>query len=160
MNRCELLRLGALAGASLPLGALAREAAGAAAEAPRIRRRVTLGRTGLVVPDIGFGSSSLRGDERLVHHALDRGITHFDTAEGYTGGEAEQTLGRALRGRREEVTITSKQAVRESDSAEAQMRVLEESLRRLHTDPRRPLSEPRRERRGAARDTHRRLEAR
>src|SRR5262245_49671228 len=83
--RRELLRLGALASVGLPL---ARRAA-AEAELPRVRRTVALGRTGLLVPDIGFGSSRLRGDEALVRHALERGITYFDTAESYTGGDSE-----------------------------------------------------------------------
>jgi predicted aldo/keto reductase-like oxidoreductase len=131
-SRRELLCLGALAGAGLLAEGAALPALGALP--PQIRRRVTLGRTGLVVPDIAFGTSALRGDERLVHLALDRGITHFDTAEGYTGGEAERTLGRALRGRRDRVTITSKFVAEADASAEAQMRELEGSLRRLQTD--------------------------
>ena len=132
LSRRDVLRLGALAGAGLLSGAGALPAA-AAAE-PQIRRRATLGRTGLLVPDIGFGTSSLHGDERLVHHALERGVTHFDTAEGYARGEAELTLGRALRGRRERVTITSKFVAEAHDSADVQMRALEGSLRRLQTD--------------------------
>jgi hypothetical protein len=132
LSRREVLRLGALAGVGLLAGASALPAV--AAEPPQIRRRVTLGRTGLRVPDIGFGTYSLRGDERLVHHALDRGITHFDTARDYTGGEAERTLGGALRGRRDQVTITSKFEAGADASAEKQMRELEGSLRRLQTD--------------------------
>jgi len=66
-----------------------------------------LGRTGLTVSEIGFGCASFWGlprfDEgeaaRLVHRALDLGITLFDTAPGYSRGEAEPRLGRALKGR-------------------------------------------------------------
>jgi len=133
LSRRELLRLGALAGAALPLAPLAATAA-QATELPRIRRHATLGRTGLRVPDIAFGTFSLRGDERLVLHALERGVTHFDTAESYTDGLAEETLGRALRGRREQVTLTSKYVAEPGDTAERQMQVLERSLRRLQTD--------------------------
>ncbi len=130
IDRRELLRLGALAGVGLPL------ARGAAAEPgpPRVRRTVVLGRTSLRVPDIGFGSSSLRGDEALVRHALERGITYFDTAESYTDGVSEATLGRALRGQRERVTLTSKVEAGARESADALMRRLEASLRRLRTD--------------------------
>ena len=103
-------------------------------ETAGIRRRVVLGRTGIEVPDISFGTFSLESDERLVHHALDRGITHFDTAETYTNGRAEHVLGRALRGRRDRVTLTSKFVAETTHSAAQQMRVLEESLRRLETD--------------------------
>ena len=95
LSRRELLRAGVLAGVGWRLGAAPVDAWGAS-EPPRIRRRVTLGRTGLEVPDISFGTFALRGDERLVHHALERGITHFDTAEGYTRGDAERTLGQGL----------------------------------------------------------------
>jgi predicted aldo/keto reductase-like oxidoreductase len=134
LSRRDFLRLGASAGFGLTLGSIAKAPAIHAAEPPRIRSRPTLGRTGLVVPDIGFGSFALRGDERLVLHALERGITHFDTAESYSDGEAERTLGRALRGRRDQVTLTSKYAAQASDSADEQMAVLERSLRRLQTD--------------------------
>jgi predicted aldo/keto reductase-like oxidoreductase len=130
-SRRDFLQRGALAGVGLGLGTLP---TASLAEPPGIRRRAVLGRTGIEVPDIGFGTFSLRGEERLIHHALDRGVTHFDTAESYTEGESEDTLGRALRGRRSNVTITSKYVAEASDSAERQMQVLEKSLRSLQTD--------------------------
>ncbi|MFN3514318.1 MAG: aldo/keto reductase [Phenylobacterium sp.] len=66
-----------------------------------------LGRTGLQVSEIGLGCASWWGkaafDERqahrLVHAALERGVTFFDTGASYSGGEAEPRLGRALKGR-------------------------------------------------------------
>lgn len=66
-----------------------------------------LGRTGFSVSEIGLGCASYWGlprfDEgeavRLVHRALDLGVTLFDTAPGYSRGEAEPRLGRALKGR-------------------------------------------------------------
>jgi aryl-alcohol dehydrogenase-like predicted oxidoreductase len=130
IGRREFLRACALGGAALPL---ARLAAGEA-EPARVRRSVVLGRTALRVPDIGFGSSRLRGDEDLVLHALDRGITYFDTAESYTDGDSETTLGRALRGRRDRVILATKVEVGARDPAESLMRRLEASLRRLQTD--------------------------
>jgi len=133
----EAVVQGGAVGSGLVLGVPARSTSASPAVEPRapgIRRRVPLGRTGIEVSDISFGSFSLESDERLVHHALDRGITHFDTAESYTEGRAEEVLGRALRGRRDSVTLTSKNAARADDTAERQMRVLEESLRRLRTD--------------------------
>ena len=66
-----------------------------------MRRLRKLGRTGLEMSDIGFGSSRLRGDDALVRHALARGITYFDTAESYPGGSSEETIGRALAGVRD-----------------------------------------------------------
>lgn len=121
-------------GAAVALGVGGARSAPAADPAPGIRRRVVLGRTGLEVPDISFGSFALESDERLVLHALDRGITHFDTAESYTDGRSEEVLGRALRGRRDQVTLTSKFWAEPHHSAEHQMSVLEQSLRRLQTD--------------------------
>ncbi len=110
-------------------------ARGVRAETPaRVRRYVPLGDTGIQVPDIGFGASRLSGDEEVVRYALDRGVTHFDTAEGYTGGESETTLGRALRGHREGVTLLSKTHCRRSTRVAELMASLEGSLRRLQTD--------------------------
>jgi predicted aldo/keto reductase-like oxidoreductase len=105
-----------------------------AVEPPRIRRQVRLGRTGLQISDIGFGSSRLQGDEALVRHALDRGITYFDTAEGYTGGSSEETLGRVLVGRRDQITLVSKTQTTPRSTRAELMAALEGSLRRLRTD--------------------------
>lgn len=66
-----------------------------------------LGATGLTVSEIGLGCASWWGqgafDEgaaiALVHAALDRGVTFFDTGASYSSGNAEPRLGRALRGR-------------------------------------------------------------
>ena len=70
----------ALAGAGL--------AAADAAPPPRatVRGTRTLGRTGLRVPDIAFGTFRLKeGDEDLVRYAFDAGVTHFDTADSSGG---------------------------------------------------------------------------
>lgn len=133
LDRREFLRCtaGASLGLSLlPLGSRAAEAG----PPPRVRRTVTLGRTGLRVPDIGFGSSRLDGDEALVRHALDRGITYFDTAGSYTGGASEATLGRALEGVRDRVTLATKVGAAADATRDDMMRALEASLRRLRTD--------------------------
>ena len=66
-----------------------------------------LGATGLTVSEIGFGAASWWGkprfDEaaavRLVHAAIEGGVTFFDTGSSYCAGEAEPRLGRALKGR-------------------------------------------------------------
>jgi predicted aldo/keto reductase-like oxidoreductase len=128
IDRREFLRRSAAAGM-----AVAAAPAWAAAE-PRVRRYPTLGETGLRVPDIGFGSSHLDGAEDVVRHALDRGVTYFDTAEGYRGGRAEETLGRALEGRRHDVLLASKTKISADMDREAMMARLEGSLRRLRTD--------------------------
>lgn len=66
-----------------------------------------LGRTGLMVSELGFGCASWWGkpalDEpvalALVHEAIELGVSLFDTGASYSAGEAEPRLGRALKGR-------------------------------------------------------------
>ncbi|HEX5066131.1 MAG TPA: aldo/keto reductase [Myxococcota bacterium] len=132
IDRRTFLQGSAAAGllALAPAGALA----AAGADAPRVQRTVRLGRTGLQVPDIGFGTSRLSGDEALVRYALDRGITYFDSAESYTDGRAEETLGRALAGVREKVALTSKVIAEPDTKRQKMMEALEGSLKRLRTD--------------------------
>jgi aryl-alcohol dehydrogenase-like predicted oxidoreductase len=76
-----------------------------------------LGRTGLTVSELGFGCASYWGkpafDEAtavgLVHEAIDRGVTFFDTGASYSAGQAEPRLGRALKGRdRDRLVIATK----------------------------------------------------
>jgi aryl-alcohol dehydrogenase-like predicted oxidoreductase len=84
-------------------------------------RRRPLGVTGMNVSEIGFGCASYWGkpafDEalaiRLVHAALEGGVSFFDTGASYALGEAEPRLGRALKGRDlAGVTIASKTGTR------------------------------------------------
>ena len=134
-SRRALLRAGAL-GASLAATApaLAGKIPGAPGT-PQVRRYVTLGRTGLEVADIGFGSSRLRdGQERLVEHAMARGINYFDTAEGYTDGAAERVIGKAIRGKRDQVILATKMFAGTDTSRQTMMATLDDSLRRLGSD--------------------------
>ncbi|MCR9245105.1 MAG: aldo/keto reductase [bacterium] len=110
-------------------------------------QRRTLGSTGLEISVLGFGGASL-GDvfgpieagagNRAVHHAIDQGINYFDTAPLYGFGLAEERLGRALAGRRNEVVLATKccrDTFDEFDFTAARVRAsCEESLRRLQTD--------------------------
>jgi hypothetical protein len=131
VDRRTFLVGGTLAGMAI----VAAPAARSAAEPGRVKGRRTLGRTGLEVPDISFGTFRLQaGDEDLVRYAFDAGVTHFDTADSYGGGESERTLGRALSGRRDRCTITSKVVAAADGKRDGFMRTLEESLRRLATD--------------------------
>ena len=106
---------------------------GTAGAAPAIRRHVTLGKTGLEVSEIGFGSASSQ-DPDLVRRALDRGVTFFDTAESYRFGWSEEAMGEGLKGVRDEVVLTSKTKAGASDSEADMMAALEGSLKRLQTD--------------------------
>ncbi len=135
-DRREFLRRGALAGLGVGLLPLASAAASSATQAsPRVRAYRTLGRTGLKISDISFGGARLvTGQEDLVRHALDLGINYFDTAETYTGGESETTIGNALRGDRDKIYLTSKIITSDDQTRQSMMTALEGSLRRLQTD--------------------------
>ena len=113
-------------------------------------RSITLGRTGLEVSRIAFGTWQLGGewgsfDEAAaidaIRGARDLGITLFDTAQAYGFGASEELLGRALRPEltsdREGVVIATKGGIRppERDASRAFLRQgLEESLRHLGVD--------------------------
>ncbi len=100
-----------------------------------------LGKTGVEVPIIGFGTGSKfqnayagRQDEavQLLHHAVDLGINWFDTAHIYgKDGWSEKMVGRVLETRRKEVFVTTKINVRNYDNI---MRQVDISLKRLQTD--------------------------
>jgi aryl-alcohol dehydrogenase-like predicted oxidoreductase len=106
-----------------------------------------LGRTGLRVPVLGLGTNTFGGRasaaeaERIVHAALDRGMTFIDTANLYVRGESERILGQALKGRRHEVILATKAGLPvgpgpndRGSSRYHLIRELEASLRRLGTD--------------------------
>lgn len=83
---------------------------------------------------VGFGGIPIQGvstsgAERILHHALDRGINFFDNARAYT--DSEEKMGRALAGRREGIYLASKALSRTADSMTGE---LETSLRNLKTD--------------------------
>ena len=98
-----------------------------------------LGRTGVDVTPIGIGGYHLglmKDDNeavRLVHEAVDAGITFLDNAWEYHGGRSEELMGRAIQDRRDEVFLMTKVCTHGRDRHVA-MRQLEESLRRLKTD--------------------------
>jgi aryl-alcohol dehydrogenase-like predicted oxidoreductase len=58
-----------------------------------------------------YGVASWDESVATIQHALDRGVTHFDTATAYGMGHNEVLVGRALAGRRDEVTIASKAGI-------------------------------------------------
>lgn len=93
-----------------------------------------LGRTGLQVGIVGMGGIPIvrcTHDEgvALYRQAMDRGISYFDAARGYTN--CENRLGPAVQGRRENVVIASKTTRRD---AEGMLADIDESLRVLGTD--------------------------
>jgi aryl-alcohol dehydrogenase-like predicted oxidoreductase len=78
---------------------------------------------------------------RIVHTALDAGINFVDTADMYSSGEAEQVVGKALRGRRDDVVLATKVHFpmgegrnRSGNSRRWIVQEVEASLQRLQTD--------------------------
>ena len=127
VDRREFLRLGAGTALGFAAGPVQ------AQSGPGIRRYVRLGRTGLKVSDISFGSASM-SDPAVVRHALARGINYFDTAESYRWGNSEEAIGEALKGKRNDVLIASKTKAGAGDTRADMMKSLESSLKRLQTD--------------------------
>jgi aryl-alcohol dehydrogenase-like predicted oxidoreductase len=70
---------------------------------------------------------------RIVHAAIDAGITFLDNAWEYHEGESERRMGRAIADRRDAVFLMTKVCTHGRDASVA-MRQLEQSLRRLRTD--------------------------
>jgi aryl-alcohol dehydrogenase-like predicted oxidoreductase len=107
-----------------------------------------LGGSGLRVSVVGLGCNNfgLRSDaessRKIIHKALDLGVTLFDTADVYAGrGASETVLGEALGDRRKDIVLATKFGMPMSDDGTKQgaarryiMRAVEDSLRRLKTD--------------------------
>jgi len=79
------------------------------------------------------------GTAAVVTVAIEAGINFFDTADIYGGGQSEEYLGRALKGRRDKVLIATKFGMKMADGKEGAKpayirQAAEDSLRRLGTD--------------------------
>lgn len=97
-------------------------------------RHVELGNTGLRVSAVGFGGIpiirlNVEDAASVLRHAVDRGVTFFDTANRYM--DSEEKMGRAFAGIRDKVVIATKTGQRTAREA---MEELELSLTRLRTD--------------------------
>jgi aryl-alcohol dehydrogenase-like predicted oxidoreductase len=96
----------------------------------------------LVLGTMTFGDTvEFDAAAAMVDAALNEGIMHIDTANGYAGGESERMLARLLRGRRDRVTLASKAGMPHPDagdhsplSASGLRASVEGSLSRLQTD--------------------------
>lgn len=102
-----------------------------------MQRRV-FGPTGREVSVIGLGTWYLEQAPRgpaiaALRHGLDLGINHIDTAEMYGSGAAEELVGEAISGRRDEVFLVSK-VLPQHASRSGTRRACEASLARLRTD--------------------------
>lgn len=109
----------------------------------------TLGKTGIKVSPYALGAMMFGAignpdhDEsvRIIHRALDAGINTIDTADIYSMGESERIVGKALRGRRDNVVLATKAFApmgadvnQQGNSRRWITRAIEDSLRRLETD--------------------------
>ena len=77
----------------------------------------SLGKSGLTVSAIGLGCMGMSGvygkaddaeSTAVIHHALDRGIDHLDSSDMYGWGQNEELIGKAVKGRRDKVFVTTK----------------------------------------------------
>jgi aryl-alcohol dehydrogenase-like predicted oxidoreductase len=107
-----------------------------------------IGTSDLKVSVVGLGCNNfgarmdLAAARTLVHHAIDRGINHFDTADIYgPRGKSEEILGEILGSKRQEVVIATKfgmvfdeAGAMKGASRKYIMTAVEGSLRRLNTD--------------------------
>ncbi len=118
-----------------------------------------LGNSGLIVSRICFGTMTFTlgngsgpmwdavakvdqtGATEMVARCLDRGVNFFDSADGYSSGDAERALGVALKGRRDEAVISTKLGFRQTDtitdaglSRRHVLKSVEGCLSRLGTD--------------------------
>ncbi len=114
----------------------------------------TLGNTGIVVSEVGFGAWAIGGDAwgevedrdslAAIHRAIDLGVTFIDTADVYGNGRSEEVVATAIRGRRQDVVLSTKGGLMGHhrdpgrapvyDRPEKVTEAFEASLRRLDTD--------------------------
>src|SRR5262244_2610012 len=115
-----------------------------------------LGGSGFSVPVLTFGTGTFGGKTelfkawgetdvkeatRLVDVCLEAGLTMFDSADVYSEGSSEEVLGKAIKGRRDQVIISTKATLRSGpghndvgSSRHHLIKACESSLRRLGTD--------------------------
>src|SRR5581483_9166569 len=115
-----------------------------------------LGASGLKVPVLSFGAATFGGKgeffsawgntdvaeaRRLVDICLDAGVSMFDTADIYSAGASESILGEAIKGRRDQVLISTKATFRFDDKPNSVgssryhlIHAIDAALKRLGTD--------------------------
>src|ERR1700753_2231084 len=108
-----------------------------------------LGRTGIKVTPYALGAmmcGALGNPDhddciRIITKALDAGINFVDTADRYSAGESEEIVGKAIKGRRDELVLATKfygpmgdDPNRQGSSRRWIMTAIDDSLRRLQVD--------------------------
>ncbi len=153
MSRREFIRAGAAAAAaagiaaSVPGGALFGEEAKKEEPKPEWKNKQDcmkyrrLGRTNLMVSEIGFGAMGLMETNcTIVFDAMEKGVNYIDTASSYVGGRSEKALADVVKKSRDKFWINTKtsgvfrRAEVAPDAGALFARILDESLGRLKTD--------------------------
>lgn len=110
-----------------------------------------MGNSGLLLSEIAlgtmiFGEESSRGTDQksatnIIHHYLDQGGNHIDTANVYVKGRSEEIVGQALKGKRDQVILASKVRFAMGSGPNEQglsrshiLKSVDDSLRRLNVD--------------------------
>jgi aryl-alcohol dehydrogenase-like predicted oxidoreductase len=108
-----------------------------------------LGRTGVQVSKLclgtmmfgAWGNTDHDDSIGIIHAALDAGVNFVDTADVYSAGESEEIVGKALKGRRDDVVLATKFFMPMGEDPNSGgtsrrwiVRAVEDSLRRLRTD--------------------------
>ena len=109
-----------------------------------------LGKSGLFLSNLSLGTMTFGDPEKgtteeeahkIIHHYLDAGGNHIDTANVYNAGVSEEIVGRALKDKRHDVILATKVNFPEGEGINHKglsryniIRTVENSLRRLQTD--------------------------
>lgn len=105
------------------------------------------GSTGKEISSLGFGCMRLPEYEKdgqwfideekaipMLHHAYNNGVNYFDTAPYYLHKNSEATVGKAVKGFRDKVMLSTKIPLEEVHTADDYRKVLEKSLKKMDTD--------------------------
>ncbi len=99
----------------------------------QMQYRILGQRTGLRVSEVGIGGYPI-DDPDVIYYALDKGINYIDTAEDYRDGRSEIAIGKAMRGVRQRVVLTTKWHPWAKTKKSEMLASLDTSLKRLQTD--------------------------
>ncbi len=105
------------------------------------------GNTGVMVSALGFGTMRLPEYEKngtrivneeksieILHRAFDLGVNYIDSAYGYCGGKSEIIAGKALKGYRDQVYVSTKSPIMSITKKSDYRRILEEQLKKLDVE--------------------------
>ncbi len=132
LGRRDFLRLGALTATSVGMAGCQNAAPEAATPAKGTPVSRVLGRTGLKVNVVGIGTLQIT-EPALIQAAMDLGVNYIDTARVYINGRSEETVGKAVEGRRDKVFISTKTPPN-TKTKQGVVEGVEKSLKAMNTD--------------------------